>query len=54
MDWEDDYRELSEQAIDVADAYSAATRLDSFTLEFEFKKLTDGSLVIKQVRPFLR
>jgi hypothetical protein len=50
MDWQDDYRALNSKAFDVAQAYQKATGIDSFTLEFEFKKLTDGSFVIKQVR----
>lgn len=50
MDWEADYRELVERAFDVAEAYASATDMNYFTTEFEFKKLTDGSLVIKQVR----
>ncbi|NNM29817.1 MAG: hypothetical protein HKO57_09855, partial [Akkermansiaceae bacterium] len=50
MDWEADYLEFAERATDVAEAYSAATGLDDYTVEYEFKKLTDDSLVIKQVR----
>ena len=50
MDWQDDYSSLNSKALDVARAYQTATGIDRFTLEFEFKKLTDGSLIIKQVR----
>lgn len=50
MDWEADYRQLLELTFDAAEAYAAATGLMSFTIEFEFKKITDDSLVIKQVR----
>ena len=50
MDWDDDYSNLNSKALNVARAYQTASRIDRFTLEFEFKKLTDGSLVIKQVR----
>ncbi len=50
MTWQDDYNSLNLKALDVALSYQAATELDRFTLEFEFKKLTDGSLIIKQVR----
>ena len=50
MDWQDDYSALNSKALDVARSYQTATGIDRFTLEFEFKKLTDRSFVIKQVR----
>jgi hypothetical protein len=50
MEWDADYREFCERAFDVAEAYATATGLTQFTVEFEFKKLTGDSLVIKQVR----
>lgn len=50
MNWEDDYRELMTKVFDVAEVYRAYVNREGFTLEFEFKKLTDDSLVIKQVR----
>jgi len=50
MTWQDDYNALNSLALDVAQAYQTASGIDRFELEFEFKKLTDRSLVIKQVR----
>jgi hypothetical protein len=50
MEWQDDYSNLNSRALEVARAYQTASGLDRFTLEFEFKKLTDDSLIIKQVR----
>lgn len=51
MTWEDDYDELGARCFEVVLAYQALfPELGEFTLEFEFKKLTDGKLVIKQVR----
>ncbi|MFT7301929.1 MAG: hypothetical protein ACI8UZ_000765 [Akkermansiaceae bacterium] len=50
MTWKNDYHILNAMALEVAQAYQAASDLERFELEFEFKKLTDNSLVIKQVR----
>lgn len=50
MEWENDYSSLNSKALNVAEAYQTASGLDRFELEFEFKKLTDNSFVIKQVR----
>lgn len=50
MEWEDDYSSLNSLALETAIAYHNTTGIDRFELEFEFKKLTDGSLIIKQVR----
>ncbi|MEN8872153.1 MAG: PEP/pyruvate-binding domain-containing protein [Akkermansiaceae bacterium] len=50
MGWEEEYGDLNSLALEIALAYQATTKLDRFELEFEFKKLTDNSLVIKQVR----
>lgn len=50
MSWQDDYTNLNTKALEVAISYQEASGLDRYTLEFEFKKLTDGSLIIKQVR----
>ncbi|MFT6862180.1 MAG: hypothetical protein ACJAVK_000736 [Akkermansiaceae bacterium] len=50
MTWQDDYRDLNLLALNVAQAYEIASGIARFNLEFEFKKLTDGTLIIKQVR----
>lgn len=50
MEWETDYQYLVNACFDVAGVYQEYVDRFGFTLEFEFKKLTDGSLVIKQVR----
>lgn len=51
MRWEDDYDQLSDDFFALCLAWQEHIGgINGFTLEFEFKKLTDGSLVIKQVR----
>ncbi|MFP6875625.1 MAG: PEP/pyruvate-binding domain-containing protein [Roseibacillus sp.] len=51
MQWQNDYQGLGDMFFDLADAYLAQfPGIGEFTLEFEYKKITDGSLVIKQVR----
>lgn len=51
MDWEDDYRAFNEMFFDLSEAYEAhfPEKVQPL-LEFEFKKLTDNRLVIKQIR----
>ena len=51
MQWQNDYQDLSDLFFDLADAYLAQfPEIGEFTLEFEYKRLTDASLVVKQVR----
>lgn len=51
MTWEDDYDRLSGDFLALCLAWQEHFKgINGFTLEFEYKKLTDGSLVIKQVR----
>lgn len=51
MEWEEDYQELGARCFKVAFAFRDQVPVEGeFTLEFEFKKLTNGSLVIKQTR----
>ena len=51
MDWEEDYRAFNEMFFDLVEAYEVhfPEKVQPL-LEFEFKKLTDDSLVIKQIR----
>lgn len=48
LDWQSDYLALQNDMILVAQAMAMGR--EAFELEFEFKKLTTGELVIKQVR----
>ena len=49
--WESDYRQLCDLFTTVAQTYqSYFTNKKSFILDFEFKKITNGRLFIKQVR----
>lgn len=50
LDWEQEYHELLDLAYTVATAYASAANAMEVELEFEFKKLTNTTLVIKQVR----
>ncbi len=51
MQWEEDYRAFNEMFFDLVEAYEAHfPAKERPLLEFEFKKLTDDSLVIKQIR----
>lgn len=51
MDWEDDYRSLTEQILLVGEAYEEFTGKSSLVLDLEYKRLgPGGDLVIKQVR----
>jgi len=51
MTWEDDYQDFGDMYFALADAYKTHfPAIGAFTLEFEYKKLTDDSLVIKQLR----
>ncbi len=51
MDWEDDYQDFGGMFFALADAYKAHfPGAGEITLEFEYKKLTDRSLVVKQIR----
>lgn len=51
MAWQDDYRAFNEMFFDLVEAYEAHFPNKARPLlEFEFKKLTDDSLVIKQIR----
>lgn len=52
MSWPADYETLSLMLRDVADAYSSRNPglNESFTLDFEYKKVDPGELVVKQVR----
>ena len=51
MTWPRDYQTLGDFFFALADAYKAEfPAIGEFTLEFEYKKLTDGSLVVKQLR----
>ena len=51
MTWEDDYRDFGNMFSGLMDAYRAhLPGSGDITLEFEYKKLTDNSLVVKQIR----
>ena len=50
--WEEDYDAFSDDFFDLALAWQGHFEgISNFTLEFEYKKLTDESRVIKQLRP---
>lgn len=51
MGWESNYEALSDDFFELCLAWQEHFGgINGFTLEFEYKKLTDGSLVIKQIR----
>ena len=51
MSWEDDYKTLTEYLFEVYDAYrKTVTTPDGLELDFEFKKILNEGLVVKQVR----
>ena len=51
MEWEDDYQYFGNMFLNLNDAFKAqSAELGETTLEFEYKKLTDGKLIIKQLR----
>jgi hypothetical protein len=57
MEWKDDYLELSQMLIDVAEEFERITGKTDYTLDFEYKKvaaggaaLPAGGLVVKQIR----
>ena len=51
MEWEDDYQNFGNMFLTLNDAFKTqSTGLGETTLEFEYKKLTDGKLIIKQLR----
>jgi len=57
MDWQDDYTDLAQLLVAVADAFEQLSGKTEFILDFEYKKLAPGGsalsaggLVIKQVR----
>jgi hypothetical protein len=51
MTWEDDYRDFALLFARVADRYEAVKGASIFVLDYEFKKVGAGDLVVKQVRP---
>jgi len=57
MEWEDDYRELSQLLVTAADEFGQVTGKTEYILDFEYKKvaaggaaLPAGGLVVKQIR----
>ena len=51
MTWKDDYQDFGRMFSALVNAYRAHfTSTGEITLEFEYKKLTDNSLVVKQIR----
>lgn len=55
MDWQSDYRELSNLLFELTAAYGVEhPGRESYLLDFEFKKMDPGNLVVKQVREIPR
>jgi hypothetical protein len=50
MDWEQDYRDLAALLFQATDAYGVETGQSAYVLDFEYKKMRPGHLVVKQVR----
>lgn len=51
LDWEEDYRQLGDLMMSVAERFAAVTGRTEFLLDLEYKKnAPDGKLIIKQVR----
>ncbi len=55
MTWEDDYLALVDLLEQVREAFAASLAHDStYSLDFEYKRVVPGDLVVKQVRPLPR
>lgn len=50
LNWETDYRTLMDLFELAGNAYQQATGKEKFVLDFEYKKIAPGTLVVKQVR----
>ncbi len=51
MDWTEDYTDLTQLLVSVADTFEQETGKTGYVLDFEYKKVApDGQLIVKQVR----
>lgn len=50
LDWKDDYIQLTQLLVTAANEFARITGTDQYTLDFEYKKIAGGKLIVKQIR----